>query len=279
VIECAVQVGYGGHMKLPVTFLCSALAGATALWLCGCAPAGQSQADEEREPHFMAGKSRVSTLDYKNALESFEKALEVNPRSAAAHFELACLYDQKEADPAAAIYHYESYLRLRPEAGNADVVKQRVMTCKQELARNVSLGPLTERQQRELEQLAEENKKLNEQIKRLNEDLDKWRAYGARLQFPTNTSSAGAAPSRPATLASGSSSLPSGAGSTATATANRATDANPATAARIHIIKAGETATVIARKYGVRVDALLAANPRVDSRRLQVGSSLTIPAP
>ena len=43
-----------------------------------------------------------------------------DPRSGLAHFELGCLYDQ--ADPAAAIYHYEQYLKLAPKgplaAGN-----------------------------------------------------------------------------------------------------------------------------------------------------------------
>jgi LysM repeat protein len=36
---------------------------------------------------------------------------------------------------------------------------------------------------------------------------------------------------------------------------------------------------VIARKYGVKVDALMAANPKLDPRRLQVGQALIIPPP
>src|SRR5438876_198878 len=136
----------------------------------GCVPSGQSQSDEEKEPHFLAGKSRVSTMDYSGAIECFEKALEVNPQSASAHFELACLFDQKESDPAEAIHHYNSYLKLRPRAENSDLVKQHILTCKQELARTVSLGPVTEKVQRELEQLTEENKRLTEENKRLHED-------------------------------------------------------------------------------------------------------------
>ena len=41
-------------------------------------------------------------MDYKGAIESFSKALEVNPRSAKAHFELGWLYEEKDPDPAAA---------------------------------------------------------------------------------------------------------------------------------------------------------------------------------
>src|SRR5437016_1657613 len=126
--------------------------------LSGCGPSGAGPLDEEKEPHFMAGKSRISTLDYKGAIECFEKALQVNPRSASAHFELAWIFDQKEVDPAAAIYHYDHYLQLRPRAENADTAKQRVMVCKQALAETVSLGPVTEKLQRQFEQLSEDNK-------------------------------------------------------------------------------------------------------------------------
>ena len=138
--------------------------------LGGCLPS--TPRDEEKEPYFLAGKSRVNTMDFKGAIESFEKAVEVNPKSAPAHFELGWLYDQKEPDPAAAIYHYERYLKLSPNSGKEEMVKTRILACKQQLAQTVSLGPGTEKQQREFEQLAEENK-------RLHEDIEKWRAYAA----------------------------------------------------------------------------------------------------
>src|SRR5881227_1449162 len=112
-------------MKFSAPQIRFAALGLACAFLSGCLPAGQSQMDEEKEPHFLAGKSRVNAMDYKGAIESFEKALEVNPKSASAHFELAWLSDQKDADPASAIYHYDHYLKLRPAAGNAETVKTR----------------------------------------------------------------------------------------------------------------------------------------------------------
>src|SRR5579862_1496047 len=106
---------------------------AICVTLSGCGPSGAGPLDEEKEPHFLAGKNRISTLDFKGAVQCFEKALQVNPESAAAHFELAWIYDEKEVDPAAAIYHYDHYLRLRPGAQNADLAKQRITICKQAL--------------------------------------------------------------------------------------------------------------------------------------------------
>src|SRR5437016_5796801 len=91
----------------------AALALVLSVFLSGCLPSNQSRLDEEKEPHFLAGKNRFNRMDYQGAFESFEKALAVNPTSAAAHFELACLCEQIEADPAAAIYHYDRYLKLR----------------------------------------------------------------------------------------------------------------------------------------------------------------------
>src|SRR5437762_2686336 len=90
------------------------------LAMTGCYLSGESSVDEKKEPHFLEGKARVNSLDYAGAIESFEKAFEVNPKSASAHFELGCLCDQRASDPAAAVYHYEHYLKLRPNGENCE---------------------------------------------------------------------------------------------------------------------------------------------------------------
>jgi tetratricopeptide (TPR) repeat protein len=256
-------------MMLSVSLGRSLLAVLAGLVLSGCLPSVQSQSDEEKEAHFQTGKSRVNAMDYPGAIESFEKALEVNPQSAAAHFELGCLYDQKEPDPARAIYHYEEYLRLQPNAGNAEIVKPRVLACKQELARTVSVGAVTQTMQHEFEQLTDENKRLREEVER-------WRALYASHPPQTNpiplSFSGHAAPTSGLVQFAQAVDPPS----------NSIRDRPPVTpsnANRTHTVKSGETASLIARMYGVRVDALLVANPRVDPRRLRIGQALNIPSP
>ena len=100
----------------------------------GCSPNAQGQLDDEKEPHFGLGKSRINQMDYHGAVEAFQEAIAVNPRSAPAHFQLACLFDTKESDPAAAIYHYQQYLKFEPNARNGEVIRQRIesifWTCK-----------------------------------------------------------------------------------------------------------------------------------------------------
>jgi LysM repeat protein len=256
-------------MTFSVGFFRTALLLLVGVLLSGCLPSGPK--DEEKEQFFLAGKSQVKTRDFKGAIESFEKAVEVNPKSAPAHFELGCLYDQKESDPAAAIYHYECYLKLSPNSGKEEIVKSHILACKQQLAQTVSLGPVTDKLQRELEQLLEENK-------RLREDLEKWRAYAARQQNASSQASARSPAPRAVQPSVAEQPAASGASPSNSASPVRLPTA-PATTLRTHIVKAGETPTIIARKYGVKVEALMAVNPKLDPRRLQVGRVVTIPAP
>ena len=150
--------------------------GVFAVWLgitlSGCLPSDQNQSDEEKEPHFVLGKSRINAMDYQGAIQAFEESLEANPHSAAAHFELGWLYDEKESDPAAAIYHYQQYLKLSPNAGNAEVIKQRIDSCKQQLAADVLPLPSTPAAQKQINQLIEQNQQLQDEV-------NKWRAYYA----------------------------------------------------------------------------------------------------
>jgi len=239
------------------------------LMLSGCLPSNPK--DEEKEPYYLVGKSRVNTMDFRGAIESFEKAVEVNPKSAPAHFELGWLYDQKESDPATAIYHYERFLKLSPNSGKEEMVRTRILACKQQRAQSVSLGPVTEKQQREFELIAEENK-------RLRGELEKLRASANRLPNPTNQTAAGSRATRVLPPAVSGQSVSTGASTSTTADAERPPTA-PAASPRAHMVKAGETPGMIARKYGVKVEALMAANPGLDPRRLRVGQALAIPAP
>jgi LysM repeat protein len=236
--------------------------------LSGCVPSSHSQLEEEKESHFQAGKSCLTSLDYRGAIEEFEKALEANPRSASAHFQLGWLYEEKEPDPAAAIYHYEQYLKLRPNSDDAEVIRQHINNCKQDLARTVLPLPVTPGMQHEFEQLAEENK-------RLNEELGKWRAYAARLQAATNPPAMALGESRvapssaaPAPPAANSESAVASAGQTAGGGAMRS-----------YVVKAGDSPYSIARKNGVRLEALMEANPGLEPRRLRVGQTLKLPMP
>jgi LysM repeat protein len=264
-------------MTLSVRRICGWALLLNCFALSGCLPSLQSQLDEEKDPHFLEGKGRVNSMDYDGAIQSFENALAANPKSASAHFELGWLYDQRKAEPATAIYHYARFVAAHASGEKADRARTRILACKQELARTVSLAPVTQNMQHEFDQLTEENRRLREEVER-------WRAYYLRMQGQSNVPSADLAErvvAQPAaapalrtsqTTASRPADAPS-----ATATPPRA--ANAATGAKTHTVKGGETPSAIARKYNIKVATLMAANPRTDARHLQVGQTLSIPSP
>lgn len=241
-----------------------------ALSMSGCLPASQGEMDEEKEPHFLEGQGAIKSLDFKGAIEEFEKSLEVNPRNSRAHAQLGWLYEEKESDPAAAIYHYEKYLKLRPDSHNAEVIRQHIVNCKQDLAKTVLPLPITPGMQRQFDQVQDE-------IKRLKEENEQWKAaYAAlRAQIPTNPPAmAITTQARGATVGV----------SSATSNASPPTvSSNPGSrltiSSRTHLVQPGETPAAIARKYGVRLEALLSANPTLEPRRMRAGQTLKIPPP
>jgi LysM repeat protein len=247
----------------PTRFLCLTLLAVCSATFVGCFPSSQSQQDEEKEPHFLAGRSRVNAMDYNGAIESFNQALEANPHSAQAHFELGWLYAEKDGDPAAAIHHYQRYLKLRPGAENADTIKGIVLRLKQELAKGVLPMPSSPAMQKELDQLAEDNRRLREEVER-------WRAHAAAQGTVTNTPvGLPSEPRLPQNNVVVNRPPPESAGRTTSP---------PAKFTRTHKVQAGETPSSIARRYGVKLEALLTANPSLNPKRLRVGQTLNVPA-
>ena len=245
----------------------AALIAVLAVTLCGCFSSGSSQADEEKEPHFQQGRARVNAMDFGGAIESFEKTLEVNPQHAQAHFELGWLYADKQPEPAAAIYHYEQYLKLRPSAENAETIRQHIFRLKQDLAKAVLPLPSTPGVQRQLEQLMEENRRLNDEVK-------KWREYYASrgVTSPPTNAPTEAVISRPVQTEA-----QAGSGSQQSATSSSNLAGTPQPSGRTHRVASGDTPSSIARRYNVKLEALMAANPGLNPRRMQVGQTLKVP--
>jgi LysM repeat protein len=230
------------------------MAGLLALAFClsGCIP-GDSHVDEEKDPHFQRGRNLVNSQDYKGAVEEFEKALETNPRSAAAHFELGWLYDTKINDSAAAIYHYERHLQLLPNSDRAQLVNERIRGCKQELANTEFPLPDSQNLQREVDRLTAENQALKQQLAALQHQA----AASAEMAQVRPE------PARPSAMAA----------TVVPIAAQPPAPSHP----RVHIVKPRETISSIAAQYGVKANAILATNPHVNPRRLRVGQSLNLP--
>jgi LysM repeat protein len=223
--------------------------------LMGCVQ-GDNHADEEKDPHFQRGRDLAGGQDFKGAAEEFEKALEINPRSAPAHFELGWLYDTKLNDYAAAIYHYEQHLRLQPDSPRAPLVRERIRGCQQELANAEFPLPNSRNLQKDVDRLTTENTSLKQQI----EDLKKQLAADADA-LAQNRVAAPVQRYAEVTPTAGATRMP------------------PSDTSRPHqhIVKAHETISSIAAEYRMKPSAILAANPQTDPRRLRIGQSLNLP--
>ena len=232
---------------------------------CGCMPSSQGTMDEQKESFYLMGKARANALDSKGAIEAFERAIEANPRNGSAHFELGLLCE-KEQDYSAAIYHFERFLKLRPDSEYAQTVKGMIMADKMELSKTVASTPVN---QRELEDLRAKNRQLQDEMEKLRIQLAQ--AQG-RVPVPvTNPGRQGSSGSG----ASGSGSTGSGLSQSEQETQRGSGTMQPI--ARPYTVKAGDTPTLIARQHGVKLEALMAANRGLDARRMKVGQVINIP--
>ena len=263
------------------------LAAAFFAVVSGCSPMDPGASDEEKEAHYVLGKSRVNAMNYPGAIEAFEESLEANPHSAPAHYQLAMLYENQEGDPAAAIYHYEQYLKYNPKAENADIIAQHITSCKQQLAANALQLPSTPAAQQQLEKLAEENRSLHEQLAR-------WQAYYAAQLAAAKTNPPVAqstiptsapnnySPRQPPVTSLTPDDVTTGPTATpvsTTVTPRKTPPPKTAGAPRTHTVVRGETLASIARNHGVSLSALESANPYVNPRKLKAGQVLNLPAP
>lgn len=238
------------------------------LVLCGCNPPGQGAADEEKEPQFLIGRSRVNAMNFAGAIEAFEQALEKNPQSAKAHFELGWLYAEKESDAAAAIYHYQKYLKLRPNANDVETIKEHVFRLKQELAKGVLPVPASNEMQKQLELMAEDNRRLSEELDRLKTSTAATVRAVSRVASIPQTARAALPVQQPSATRS----------NTSTPLSAPRQTVSSSTAQRQHRVQSGETLASLARRYNVKLESLQTANPSVNPRRLQPGQNLVIPS-
>lgn len=242
----------------------------------GCSLSGENPLDDEKDPAFVRGKSLVNAQDFAGAAQSFQDALENSPRSAAAHFQLAWLYENKLADPAAAIYHYQEYLRLDPKAGNPDVIRQHIYACKQQLAKDIMDLPSTPAAQQQLEKLADQNR-------RMQDELDKWHTYyAAQIAAHPNPGGLLPTPANPQTAPRPL--LPAGPPNLLTPTNSAPPPVlhalpPPPIQMQTHVVARNETMAAIARNAKISLPALLAVNPGVNPKHLRTGQTINLPPP
>ena len=250
----------------------------------GCGRFTTSSVDEEKEAHYLAGKNRLYSHDFRAAKAAFEKSLLVIPKSAAAHLELGLLNYEQFSNYAEAIHHFERMLEFRPDHPVADRIKDQIQACKLALASEVTLPPVNKRVENELKQLMKENSALTNMVSQLEGQIAKLRNSLARASSgaPATSTQVGRGPSRDRSQL---------AASTAKRTPRQqeqvrepvVREASVPTGARQnrmhlkHVLKSGETFYSLARRYRLDFREIQKVNPSLRAKALKIGQVVNIP--
>lgn len=132
------------------------------LLAAGCGPGGLRAAREERDPLLQRARDRKNAQDISGAVEAYQRAIDKRPQLARAHLELGWIYDHDLEDYVRAVYHYQRYLELRPEADKQDLVKDLIQHARISYA--ASLPDKPSEAIRQIAMLKEENAALRAQL-------------------------------------------------------------------------------------------------------------------
>lgn len=257
---------------------------AAALLGGGCDAWNRAGGDEERELHYVQGLNLKIQGQTEKAIESFTQALQVNPNNAAAHLALGDLHYDKTRRFIVAAYHYSEYSRLKAsrEPGfKPTEINERIKACELSVAANYADSIGRRAADTELEGLKLDLARLTEENRILRRQAG---IEGLRVT-PTNPPPAQAAAPARNTAQQPVTATPSRSGASPTEETRRAADpmaqtpaATAAATPRVHKVVSGDTPSAIARRYGVTLKALQAANPGMRANQLRIGQAVNIPA-
>lgn len=247
---------------------------ALGLLVSGCDLLNRTTGDEEREPHYVRGLNWKIQGQTDKAIESFSRALQTNPNSAAAHLALGDLHYHSTGKFIVAAYHYGEFLRLKSatKTGYRDqTVEDLIKNCELQIAAKYANAVARQENQVALESLRLEVAGLREE----NRVLKRMAGIASLSVTPTNPPPPVPRPAQPVpaqTQRTGPVTPPEAARRIPAPTAPV-----PAPMVRTHKVAANETPSVIARRYGVTTKALMDANPGVRANQLRVGQVLNLP--
>ena len=125
--------------RFPIYLVAAAL---TAASLGGCFGGAASQdSRDERDPYLKRALVRKNMDDIDGAIDLLNKALDRKPTLARAHLELGLLYDTHKQDYVLAIYHYQRYLDLRPDAEKKKLILDLIRQAKLSFAASLPNQP------------------------------------------------------------------------------------------------------------------------------------------
>jgi len=283
-------------MRLRVSVLLGML-----LVLAGCDQWLRPEGDPRREANYMQGERWKIQRDPQRAISSFERALEVNPQNYYAHEQLYDLQFNLN-DFAGAYYHLQRYMSLSKDTNyfHSQQLNLTGLKLAQQFADQIGRA----QNQNDIDAWKQRYFDASNQVQTLSQRLALTTASLAAAQnrsastpppvpytapvratpepqpvvvTPSPTTPRGSAARPDSTSGNLATTVrhagPTGSGGAITPVGNPTTP----TGTRKHVVKSGDIPATIAKRYGITLKDLMAANPNLDPKKLKVGMELTIP--
>lgn len=229
-----------------------------AAGLCSCGRTERRLAgDDARGRLIRLADEAAQKGEWNEAVELYERALRHRPDMAAAHRRLAPILQECKKDVVGALYHYDRYLQLAPQALDRDEVAAAADICRQYIA--ASTGGDTSELVHAIDGKDETIRQLQRELANVQESL---RIAKAKLAA---ASSAAAPPPR----------LPA---EGRQADVPPATRPAPAAAPGTYVVQPGDTLSKIAQRHRTTTETLSAMNQLANPNALRVGMTLRLPS-
>lgn len=242
--------------------------------LSGCSGAASREEREDRDPQIRKARERRAAHDFDGAIDLYLRALDRKPELARAHLELGLVYDQEKNDDLRALYHYQRYLEMRPDAEKRDLVQKLIQHARISFA--ASLPDRPAEAVREIEMLRREVKTLRALLAEQGGTAAVERVAATPARVPP------AAPAAPVTARTPPASPPAPAPAVATAPSVPAAPVAAAGAPETYVVRSGDTLSRIATRVyndASKWDVIYNANRKTmpTTGSLKVGQTLIIP--
>lgn len=85
--------------------------------------------------YYNFGVLYANNAKYDDAIKEYNKALEIDPDNPLVHYNLGVIYDEYKNRPEKAVLHYEKYLQFKPDAKDAEKVREWLNAAKQKIGK------------------------------------------------------------------------------------------------------------------------------------------------
>ncbi|HAS84141.1 MAG TPA: hypothetical protein DCS43_16055 [Verrucomicrobia bacterium] len=135
----------------------------------GCSRVGTLDGKERNNQIVAKAYEMTDQGDYTKASALFKEALDAYPTMARPHLDLALLLHDRQKDFLRAIYHYQRYLELRPDAEKKEMIQGRILQAERAfVAQRVTVNQADGISATEL---FDENQRLQQELEQLNRTL------------------------------------------------------------------------------------------------------------